>query len=382
MINTDYYGFLRWLYANNPGLDKMSYEEQMRVRVESLFGVADFYSSNLRSLGHEAFEVHANNEPMQKAWAQEHDIGQMRTPPTEVVLQLVRNVSARTPLVHLPGFLRPKLGHFASCPSWFYEILSEQIKYYKPDVLLNQDLASIPCRFLRRMKPFVRLLVGQYASAVPEEADLHCYDLIVSPLPDVVASLNRIGISAGLLKLGFEPRVLGFLEDTVANVPVSFVGSLSRVHTSRIRFLEHLCARLSVDVWGEISAVLPPDSTIRGCYRGQAWGVDMYRILRASKITLNQSIFPYATNMRLFEATGVGTLLITDFKMNLNEVFEPGKEVVAYCSPEECVELVQYYLEHEKEREAIARAGQKRTLREHTYRHRMKELVAIIERYS
>jgi len=52
------------------------------------------------------------------------------------------------------------------------------------------------------MKPFVRLLVGQYASAVPEDADLHCYDLMVSPLPDVVASLDRIGISAEVLKLG------------------------------------------------------------------------------------------------------------------------------------------------------------------------------------
>jgi len=30
----------------------------------------------------------------------------------------------------------------------------------------------------------------------------------------------------------------------------------------------------------------------------------------------------------------------------------------------------------------MARAGQLRTLREHTYYHRMKELVAIIERYS
>jgi len=82
-------------------------------------------------------------------------------------------------------------------------------------------------------------------------------------------------------------------------------------------------------------------------------------------MTLNQSIFPHATNMRLFEATGVGILLITDSKVNLNELFELGKEVVAYRSPEECVELVQYYLEHDREREDIARAGQERTLQEH-----------------
>jgi len=85
--------------------------------------------------------------------------------------------------------------------------------------------------------------------------------------------------------------------------------------------------------------------------------------------------------MRLFEATGVGTLLITDWKMNLHDMFELGKEVVAYRSPEECIKLVQYYLEHDREREAIARAGQERTLREHTFYHRMQEVVEIVNRY-
>jgi len=62
IINIDYPEFLGWLYSRHPGLEEQSYEEQMRVRAESLFGVADFYSSNLRKLGHEAYDVHANNE--------------------------------------------------------------------------------------------------------------------------------------------------------------------------------------------------------------------------------------------------------------------------------------------------------------------------------
>ena len=44
------------------------------------------------------------------------------------------------------------------------------------------------------------------------------------------------------------------------------------------------------------------------------------------------------TTCRLFEATGVGTLLVTDWKKNLHEMFEPGKEVIVYHSPEECAE--------------------------------------------
>jgi len=59
IFNTEYPDFLRWLYAQHPGLEKQPYEEQMWVRNESLFGVADFYSSNLRKLGHEAWDIHA-----------------------------------------------------------------------------------------------------------------------------------------------------------------------------------------------------------------------------------------------------------------------------------------------------------------------------------
>jgi spore maturation protein CgeB len=65
----------------------------------------------------------------------------------------------------------------------------------------------------------------------------------------------------------------------------------------------------------------------------------------------------------------------------LGELFEIGKEVLAYSSAEEAAELIHYYLAHPDEAQAIARAGQARTLGEHTYWHRMEELVPILERY-
>jgi spore maturation protein CgeB len=109
----------------------------------------------------------------------------------------------------------------------------------------------------------------------------------------------------------------------------------------------------------------------------------MYQVLRDSFVTLNHhgDVLPYANNLRLFEATGVGTLLVTDWKANLHEMFEPGKEVVAYRTSEECAEMIQYYLEHDKKREAIASAGQQRTLRDHTYYNRMQVLVDIVRKY-
>ena len=110
----------------------------------------------------------------------------------------------------------------------------------------------------------------------------------------------------------------------------------------------------------------------------------MYRVLARSQLTLNRHIDVsecYANNMRMYEATGMGAMLLTDNKTNLNELFNIGSECVAYDSIEEATELVRYYTDHPKEADAIARAGQARTLREHTYSHRMQELIHILKNY-
>ena len=57
----------------------------------------------------------------------------------------------------------------------------------------------------------------------------------------------------------------------------------------------------------------------------------MFRILASSRIVLNRHITDarqYANNMRLYEATGVGSLLVTDAKENLADLFRKALETV------------------------------------------------------
>ena len=129
------------------------------------------------------------------------------------------------------------------------------------------------------------------------------------------------------------------------------------------------------------SCWLPKASPIRRRNQGEVWGIDMYRVLARSRITLNRHIDiagPWANNMRLYEATGVGPLLITDMKANLGDMFIPSQEVVAYESVGDCVEKVAYYVDHQDEAGVIAAAGQARTLNCHTYADRMRELVRLL----
>jgi hypothetical protein len=74
----------------------------------------------------------------------------------------------------------------------------------------------------------------------------------------------------------------------------------------------------------------------------------MYEILAHSQVTLNRQIVAAegsANNMRLLEATGVGALLLTESRKNLNDLFAPGREVVAYEMAYDLVEKIRHYVQ-------------------------------------
>ena len=368
LLDTDYPAFLDWLYAENPALHEKPFDEQLRVHTEACFGQAGFCSSNLRALGHEAQDLHVNNEFMQKQWAREH--GLKVDSNRQLQFRLRRGI--------VPWVSRNQVRR------WFHDVLTAQIRHYKPDVVLNLAMEGISSAFLQEMKQYTRLLVGQIAAPLPEGENWGIYDLVISSLPNFVEHFRRIGVRSEFNRLAFEPSVLQALKNQKKNILVSFVGSFTSSHSKRDQLLERLCSTLPINVWGIGIERLPPNSPIRSRYLGAAWGIGMFRILAASKIVINYHsdiAQSYANNMRLYEATGTGALLVTDSKENLHEMFEPNKEAVAYRSLDECVEQVRYYLEHDDKREAIAASGQRRTLQSHTYLQRMRDLSVIVSKY-
>ena len=108
----------------------------------------------------------------------------------------------------------------------------------------------------------------------------------------------------------------------------------------------------------------------------------MYQVLRRSRITLNSHIDlagREAGNMRLFEATGVGAFLLTDFKDNLGTLFAPDREVAVWRSIDDCLAAIDHHFGNDGSRMEIAHAGQARTLAQHTYRHRAAEILGFAD---
>jgi hypothetical protein len=121
--------------------------------------------------------------------------------------------------------------------------------------------------------------------------------------------------------------------------------------------------------------------SIQGKAKPPLFGIEMFKALAHAKVSFNihgDVAGEYAANVRLFEVTGVGSCLLTDWKNNIHELFEPDIEIVTYKSPDECIEKVQWLVDHKEECSAIAKRGQKRTLRDHNYKNRAEQLHEII----
>jgi spore maturation protein CgeB len=129
--------------------------------------------------------------------------------------------------------------------------------------------------------------------------------------------------------------------------------------------------------WRELLSDLPPDRL--------APPLDYYNGLaayyRASAVNLNITSAQMKTglNQRVFDVPAAGAFLLTDCRDQLFGLFENGREVVTYQSPEEAARLAAWFAGRPKAREKIARAARARVLGGHLYRHRLAELLAAMD---
>jgi glycosyltransferase involved in cell wall biosynthesis len=365
-IDTFYPNFLKNVRHKYPNLKKISYDSQLNFLLDQSFGTSGFSAYNLRKLGWQSGVIVANDEILQKRWAKEKGLK-------------VKGNRLLSKLQTLP-YSYKILGR----PEWTQQIALEQIKHERPDVVYCHDLSVLNTETLKEVKKYSRLLVGQIASPLPSDEYLRQYGLIISSFPHFVKKFRKMGINSEYQKLAFESGILEKVSEQERKYDITFVGSFSPYHQKGTKFLEEVARHYPIHVWGHGLEFLSPLSPLRKNFHGQAWGLNMFKIFAQSKIVINRHIGVsgnYANNMRLYEATGMGAMLITDKKKNLNDLFKVGKEVVKYKNAKDLKEKIDYFIKNDEERKKTAEAGQKRTLKDHNYKVRMEELMSIIGKY-
>jgi hypothetical protein len=120
-----------------------------------------------------------------------------------------------------------------------------------------------------------------------------------------------------------------------------------------------------------------PEPTIRGR--------ELNELCSSAKIVVGDSLCKdfmdsWYFSDRIFEQTGRGAFTIAPYIPGITDYFRDREEVVlyAYGNWTQLKNLIDYYLAHDEEREAIRRAGHERTKRDHTYRSRLTQMLDVL----
>lgn len=159
--------------------------------------------------------------------------------------------------------------------------------------------------------------------------------------------------------------------EIIKKYDVIFIGHLQDVKNyngfSRVDFLDRMFKEFPNFYYGSRSPFKPEINMFE----------DAAKKFSQSKIVLNISIKD-DINMRVFESMATGSMLLTNWIPTLEELFKDGVHLVTYKTLDEAVEKAKYYLEHEEEREKIAKNGMKEVLEKHKYEDRIKKIFNIV----
>ncbi len=397
-ISSYYRNFLNDYYSSNTNICELEYELQYEHLMNTKYGWSDFFKLHLEKKGVDVFEVVHNAKHLQNAWAKEHNISKDEN------------------------------------------ILLSQIRYYRPDVIFFQDTKSFSGDFINHIRnifSFVKIIFGHICApfSKSEIQTYKNYDFILTCLPTFQNILQQNNIKTYILYHGFEKSILENLQyNKLLESDFTFIGSLfsgNNFHNQRIDYLEYI---LKTGIFVKLYTSIQQDSFIGLKMKQTAYllsnlfpklglsflnqqikplqkvavlkempsklklhklildnainksffGMDMYNVLFNSKIVFNAHggvSGNYAANIRMFEATGVGSLLLTDYKDNIKDFFEPDYEIITYKTAEECADKAKWLLQNQDKAKQIAQNGQKRTLKNHNLEDRFIQVYEIINKY-
>lgn len=147
-----------------------------------------------------------------------------------------------------------------------------------------------------------------------------------------------------------------------------------------------------IDWISRIRAVLP-DRFSMVCY-GASWpeirgvvtfpvvfGKELLNAIYESRISVNilRTQNKGASNMRTFELPATQSFVLHEYSDEVREMFAEGKEIEFFRSADEFSEKASYYLQHQADRERIARAGRASIQsNRHTYDDRVSSILGVM----
>lgn len=279
----------------------------------------------------------------------------------------------------------------------YLQVVSQAIlaktETFEPDLVLALAQAPLSIQALKRLKrdgvPTAMWFVEDFRLFTYWQAFAPHYDFFaVIQKGEFPQALQAIGVENSLyLPLAAQPDVHKALELSTPErrkfgSDVSFMGA--GYPNRRVAFRE--LVRFDFKLWGtewDGDSVLAPYLQLGGARVGTE---DCVRIFNATKVNINLHSSIQAQelvtggdfiNPRTFEIAACGAFQLVDRRGLMAEAFADG-ELATFSAMSELVPLIEHFLAHPEEREAIAQRGRERVLREHTYAARMRTLLGFV----
>ena len=353
-IQVLYETFISQLYSSDCLLNNKCYEYQLSKILSSKFSFSHYLCEELSKLGFTTDIIFPNAQSLQAQWAKENGLS-------------------------------------------VKEILVEQIERFKPDILyIVGAVGCLDSSLLYKLKHKPKLTFGWLGSNIPPKTDWSRFDCILSGLSELRKTALRLGAKHSMEFYPGIPQVVFDDFPCLNNNPhydLVFVGQCNPVqHGKRASFLEFLANQglnLGLFLSGNISH-LP--TILQEINKGPRFGYEMLQEIYNSKISfdcrakhsfLDKDIGKDQTvNMRIFETTAVGSLLLTEKFSNLNKLFEPNKDIVSFTNTTDLIEKIKYYIENHTTRKTISINGKMKCKNKHKLSLRALHFANIVEHLS
>jgi len=282
-----------------------------------------------------------------------------------------RDIQRQYSLFHYCSFIK-SIGKRAAL-----RVMVSQIQNYQPDIII----------FRAAVRKFDPEMVVQTKQAAPN-ALIVCWSVsIYSNIhPNILACARQADLfistsagrnleqykNTGVQKCAYMPYPcdpdLEYRHEVGAQwrSDLLFTGQIERSlpgqDPMRQELVELLIREKGLKIWG-------------GGGNPKIYGMDYIRAISGAKIGISINAFNdvlLSHSNRFINYLACGTMVLAKYVPGSERLFSDGKHLRYFSTTEECLELVDYYLKHEEERQAIAKSGME-------YAHKHYNCTAIVK---
>jgi hypothetical protein len=373
----DYNLYYTKYLEKNLQVNSMKYAEKLNHLLNLKYYQSDGLAKALVKLGHEAEIIIPECNPLQLSWAKEYCISKYLK---WYIQKPLRSFKARF------------LYDYYTYNSIQQEILLEQLSCLKPDVVFVHSNIWLERNTIKLIKSFSKKIilywncpiVGRWKNFAFDE-----FDFIFSSSMPLVNFFNKRNITSYYFQQAFNDNVLSdVIEPSILLNKAVFIGNFTPFHNYRFQVIEYLLQNgVEIDVYGGEKENLPENSILKKIIKPPVYGIEMYNKYKQYALAIHIhgegekndeiNLSSFAGAKRIFEITGIGKALLTSYQNNLSELFSKD-EIITFTTKEECLEKVNYYLSNPQKLSKIAKAGQQKTLSQHTFNNRALTLINLI----